>query len=540
MLLEDGSAAGRSRPSGQPSVAHLAHSGVKRIQPPVEPIAEQITHLGLAPRDATNHPTSFAGQRKMAGVRSIESSESQENYPARRPASVIPVQHGAAGQLGGDHSHGRKKLLAANQQQGSVGALMMHDGSMDAMLRAPFPGDARAMSSSADSLIFNRDLDGSSHRVVDPRQFNGAAGTRTEAGAEPVCGMRQMSPSFADVPHASFSAPGKRHGCPSSSAYSGAAGATTSQADAAYARDQMRSKVKLRAGASSAERLIFGSAEGGRTGSPGREDSYEPLLSGAAGTRSGAGPSHLIDPATRPTTKLTDQKIYGVGMVVTGTGSGASVAACDPRNFGGSAGTGTKTLNEKRASTFDITKLPGGGAGVELEYSGAGTRSQSTQPQGLRPVSAIQDFVTSSMGQSQRQLILMKPLRESRLGLDIDDPMPGVVIVRGVEPQSLAERCGLRRGDRLLAVAGRPVRNTDQAAELLGGAIGNISVTIGSTEGPNKSAEWAGSVSDHFACGQPGQRKLGPGADLVGVRPVSDISDMLFQSEEQYPSAGGW
>ena len=114
-------------------------------------------------------------------------------------------------------------------------------------------------------------------------------------------------------------------------------------------------------------------------------------------------------------------------------------------------------MGERRATTFDITKMPGGSH--IADYAGAGARSAESHPHAttgpVRQIPAIQSYVSSS------------------------------------------------------------VYDNDA---------------------------WAGAQSDHFATGKPGQRKYGPGLkeDFVGVRPVSDISDMLLEGEELLPSAGGY
>lgn len=77
-----------------------------------------------------------------------------------------------------------------------------------------------------------------------------------------------------------------------------------------------------------------------------------------------------------------------------------------------------------------------------------------------------------------RELTFIKPLRESRLGLDIDLLAPGVVVVCAVEPGSLADRCGLVVGEQLLTVGGLPVNTVDSAAEWLSSAVGAISLTL--------------------------------------------------------------
>jgi len=460
--------------------------GVRRLNSPVQPVADKVTHLG--PRDenaglAANSASSKLGM--AAGIRTPENASQTLNdlQPGRR--MVQGSGHNAAA-AGGPSAHGtsglgRKKQLA--EDQGSIGSLVFgYDGEQPVMVPQSAPPNC-AMRSSADSLIFNRDLD-FSDGAADPRDFVGAAGARSEQMAVPMGegvdfdGTRhQPKIGYADIPHAAFSAPGKRLGVAPSAALSGAAGATTAHSDAAFARQQVGGgKVKLRsargADAATADRLVFGRALDGSadSGSPGRNDAYyEPtgvgagrLYAGACGTRSGAGPStQVVDVSTRPTTKLTDEQVYGLGHVVIGTGSGASIGAsqpaADPRRFDGSAGARTQQMGERRATTFDITKMPGGSH--IAEYAGAGRGSAESHPHAstgpVRPIAAIQSYVSSSVYENDL---------------------------------------------------------------------------------------WAGAQSDHFATGKPGQRKYAPGLkeDFVGVRPVADISDLLLEQEAVLPSAGGY
>ena len=53
-------------------------------------------------------------------------------------------------------------------------------------------------------------------------------------------------------------------------------------------------------------------------------------------------------------------------------------------------------------------------------------------------------------------------------------------------------------------------------------------------------AQWAGKggTAARSSAGRPGQHKWLVGGDYVGVRPVADISDLVLESESQYPSAG--
>ena len=60
------------------------------------------------------------------------------------------------------------------------------------------------------------------------------------------------------------------------------------------------------------------------------------------------------------------------------------------------------------------------------------------------------------------------------------------------------------------------------------------------SDDPNDPSEWAGKggVPERSSSGRPGQRKWVVGGDYVGVRPVADISDLVYEIEAAYPSAG--
>lgn len=474
--------------------------GIRRLNSPVGPVAEKVTHLGPQVNCAASlQQVSSGGDKRAAGKRTVPSEEERSwssptgNHPGRRmlpetpPAGTQPV-HGASRkkQLGEDQDSigavvfGIEPFLAADAfagpragyifRRGERGVGYYADSEPHNVPHGCAAGDAHAMRSSVDSLIFHRDIDGSVG-AADPRDFSSSAGARSEtlALSEGVdFDGRRAHLGFEDIPHASFSAPGKRLGAASSNAFQGAAGATTTQHDAAFARQQAGSKVKLRSARSdgaAAERLIFGSKSDAGDGSPGRGDAYEvaaqsALYSNRCGIRSGAtqASSNVIDVSTRPTTKLTDASVYGVGQLVTGSAAGSSLPATDPRDFGGRAGARSQQMGERRASTFDITKMPGehGGSDYTPAYTGAlGMPSAADHPHGVRPIPAIQSYVSSAKY----------------------DKNP-----------------------------------------------------------------WAGKQSDKLAVGQPGQRKYEPGLreDFVSLRPISDISDFVYESEKKMPSAGGY
>ena len=76
-----------------------------------------------------------------------------------------------------------------------------------------------------------------------------------------------------------------------------------------------------------------------------------------------------------------------------------------------------------------------------------------------------------------------KPIRESRLGLDIQATTPGHVVVCEVVPGALADRAGLKVGDRLVQVDGAQVRSMDHAAGLLQSAVGAVALVVAPTAG---------------------------------------------------------
>ena len=81
------------------------------------------------------------------------------------------------------------------------------------------------------------------------------------------------------------------------------------------------------------------------------------------------------------------------------------------------------------------------------------------------------------------QLSLAKPAPGCRLGLRLQH-CAGVVLVLAVQPDSAAASAGLRVGDRLLEVAGAEVTSGDQAAALLRGAAGAVTISVLRSEPP--------------------------------------------------------
>jgi len=230
---------------------------------------------------------------------------------------------------------------------------------------------AFAMRSTADSIIFNRDTDGMD-AFEDPRDFEGAAGNRSESGAmSGLFSEKADKVSFEDIPHAKFAPPGLRkvdsmgsraeeiiYNRPESYEdtdfiekpyYQGAAGESTIQSDKRLARELLASKVKLTSGTSKADKLIFGHDLDNSEA----DDAYEAMLYSGAGNRSDIG-FNMWDVTTRTTSKLTDSKAYGCNVVVGTDLDGDKVD--DPRDFTNYAGNSTKYLSEREMSTFDITK----------------------------------------------------------------------------------------------------------------------------------------------------------------------------------------
>lgn len=90
---------------------------------------------------------------------------------------------------------------------------------------------------------------------------------------------------------------------------------------------------------------------------------------------------------------------------------------------------------------------------------------------------------TAAAAGTYRQLTLEKPIRESRLGLDIQATTPGHVVVCEVVPGALADRAGLTVGDRLVQINGAQVRSMDHAAGLLQSAMGAVALVVAPTAG---------------------------------------------------------
>ena len=63
---------------------------------------------------------------------------------------------------------------------------------------------------------------------------------------------------------------------------------------------------------------------------------------------------------------------------------------------------------------------------------------------------------------------------------------------------------------------------------------------IQAADDPYDKSEWAGQggVPARTSAGRPGMPKWLIGGDFVGRRPVADISDLVYESEAKYASAG--
>ena len=85
--------------------------------------------------------------------------------------------------------------------------------------------------------------------------------------------------------------------------------------------------------------------------------------------------------------------------------------------------------------------------------------------------------------------------------------------------------------------AGRPGQRKWQVGEDMSG-VRPVDVILATDDG--SPAQWAGKggTAARSSAGRPGQHKWLVGGDYVGVRPVADISDLVLESESQYPSAG--
>jgi hypothetical protein len=376
--------------AGRPSVSGPKRvDGRRRIESPVAAAAESLTHIG-----ACIQPPSHADPGKqVAGVRTAPNSGASKgggkkgataSQGAAGSTSESLAVHAGVPLVNEPDRAARKKLLQA--PTGDGGAVAGDRG------RGGRAGCAGL--STADSLIFQRDLDGSDG-AVDTRDFAAAAGLASSA-TQPerhTNGVR-----YEDIPHSRFSAPGRRlGGAPDDAARAaGAFGAPTAHTDARLAQHLGGTKVRLRSargGAESAERLIFGARAGGAPAA--EQAAFEAALYSGAGVRSAASAAHnaarhgVVDVASRSTAHLTDQTVYGAHLVVNGARPMGTTLPQDPRDFGGSAGAATHHLNSRRATTFDIDKMPGGCGADRVEYSGSGVRSGAGASARLRSYESI-------------------------------------------------------------------------------------------------------------------------------------------------------
>ena len=152
-------------------------------------------------------------------------------------------------------------------------------------------------------------------------------------------------------------------------------------------------------------------------------------------------------------------------------------------------GMGTRSSSQSSGSLMDmIDDAPPMGMPMNVPPMGMSMNvppmgmSMNVPPLGMSMNAlSMAPMVSSGAATSwQRQLTLNKPMQSSRLGLDIEQgSFPDVVVVCEVKANSAAEKAGLRVGERLYAVAGKPVMNTDNAFDLLCDTIGDIKLTVG-------------------------------------------------------------
>jgi len=240
-----------------------------------------------------------------------------------------------------------------------------------------------SLKSTADKVIFGRDIDGMDD--VPDMDMGDAAGTPSKASAHAgIFSEKSDRVSFDEIPHSQFSQPGLKF-CDSMGSraeeiiyyrpenpedddytetnlgYHGAAGESSKKASERWAKEQLVSKKKVKAGDSEVDALIFGrdldiSAS---------DDHIEDQLYSGAGTRSKMN-MNPMDVATRSTDKIVDATMYG-NVDVVGSGMDLEPSGALDRNeleiYQGAAGSNTKYLSEREMSSFDIQKRLPTGAG---------------------------------------------------------------------------------------------------------------------------------------------------------------------------------
>ena len=429
---------------------------------------------GLAsPKAAAGSPASSS--RKQA---------SKKQYMACASTQSTGVE-GALGACGGGFAASPADPRDFSKAAGTPTSAAEHAG-IFAAGHVPHHSAAYGASSTADSLIFNRDID-VSDGLADPREsaFAAAAGARSEALAmAPPMTIPQHADRLgaADIPRAQFSAPGLKRvdggaasrteahhhmfpgeltgppqrgpqHAPTAAIRGGAAGASTDQSDARWQRDLNGSRAKLRTGeGAQAEALVFGhtmapsppaSATGGGTALG--DSVYSGAGARAQSSSAQMAWNELHDVSVRaPGTRPTDHQWL-------------------QRDFGSSAGARAVDLAEKRMGSLDITAAPHLGNAGNADMDGR--------------VGASTGFLAASQAH-----------------------------------RALEDARGVRQGSTIL--------NNDDATSAY------------------EASSYAGVGSRFMGPGEPGQRKWNIGSDFVMVKPIEDISVSFMHDHYKNPYAG--
>ena len=239
------------------------------------------------------------------------------------------------------------------------------------------------LESTADAVIFGRDLDQSS-KNPDPRDFSGAAGNPSSSADH--AGIFNEAEServrFEDIPHSMFSAPGRKmvrsQGTTADNViqckpddpsetnfvsemkeYHGAAGESSKKASDRAVSEMMSNKKKTKGGDSEIDALVFNRD---LDNSDAYEAAEDELYKGAFGTRSKCN-FNPHDMSQRVMWKegkvitgerMNDGMLYG-NNVVQGTDIDGDTKN-DTRDFEGAAGNSTQYLAERELCLVDITK----------------------------------------------------------------------------------------------------------------------------------------------------------------------------------------
>ena len=360
-----GNAAGKLQ-SRRPASA----SRTRPVAPPVKPVAESITGVVYAPLASSrdNQPSDRAVAGRATGK--VHATGKGRSHAAAEgtPGKVSGKKHypTADSHVGADNAAGNPTRAAEHSGIFSEGH----------QVRAAAAYGAR---SSADSVIFGRDVDHSAGRA-NPHEamLHGAAGVRSEAsGVRPPMSLQEHGADrvgFEDIPRAKFSAPGLGP-APHSTAYRGAAGATSNFTDQRFQRDLQPNRAKLRPGdGAQAEHLVFGHEMAPPDAT--KQSAATQLYSGAGARSETASTAQawnqLHDVSVRTASKPTDQQML-------------------LRDFGASAGAHATQLGQKACGAYDVTQMPhlGSGAGDLRGRVGVPSGFQEQHPQGVKPAVAI-------------------------------------------------------------------------------------------------------------------------------------------------------